>query len=67
MGKWGLPVNLLAMCWGLFMVTNVAWPRAATYGTDWYNQYGALLYSLVLLATGGFYYWFRNLKKDSTG
>ena len=65
MGKWGLPVNVLAMCWGFFMVINVAWPRAETYGTEWYNQWAALLYSLVLLAAGGSYYWFAHVKKKS--
>jgi len=65
MGKWGLPVNVLAVCWGFFMVINVAWPRAETYGTEWYNQWAALLYSLVLLAAGGSYYWFAHIKRKS--
>ena len=65
MGKWGLPVNVLAVCWGSFMVINVAWPRAETYGTEWYNQWAALLYSLVLLTAGGSYYWFAHVKKKT--
>jgi len=34
------------------MVINVAWPRVETYGTQWYNQWAALLYSSVLLFAG---------------
>lgn len=66
LGKWGLPVNVVAVCWGAFMVINVAWPRASTYGSEWYNQWAALLYSLVLLVTGGTYFWFAHVKKKST-
>ena len=66
LGKWGMPVNVIAVCWGLFMVINVAWPRASTYGTEWYNQWAAMLYSLVLLVTGGIYYWFSHGRKKST-
>jgi urea carboxylase system permease len=63
LGKWGLPVNVLAVCWGFFMVVNVAWPRTATYGTEWYNQWAALIYTLVLLALGISYYSFIHIKK----
>jgi urea carboxylase system permease len=65
MGRWGLPVNVLAVCWGFFMVVNVAWPRTATYGTEWYNQWAALIYTLILLAVGASYYSFIYLKKKS--
>ena len=30
LGKWGLPVNLLALAWGGGMLVNFAWPRLAT-------------------------------------
>src|SRR6185436_9008095 len=39
LGKWGFLVNILALVWSSFMVINVSWPRTATYGSEWYNQY----------------------------
>jgi urea carboxylase system permease len=30
LGKWGIPLNLLALAWGGGMLINFAWPRAAT-------------------------------------
>jgi urea carboxylase system permease len=29
LGKWGFPVNILALIWSSFMVINVSWPRSA--------------------------------------
>jgi urea carboxylase system permease len=33
LGKWGLPVNVLALAWGGGMLVNFAWPRLATNPT----------------------------------
>jgi hypothetical protein len=53
LGRWGVPVNLLAVLWGGFMVVNMGWPRAAVYdpaGSHWYLRWFAvLLLALVLL------------------
>lgn len=62
LGKFGLPVNILAVFWGSAMSINLAWPRRAVYnGTGphhWYLQWGAFLY-IGIIAGGGFaYYWF---------
>jgi amino acid transporter len=32
LGRWGLPVNVLAVLWGTGMAINLAWPRAEVYG-----------------------------------
>jgi urea carboxylase system permease len=53
LGRWGLPVNVLAVAWGAFMVLNLGWPRPRD---TWYAQYGAILFTLGLLAVGGLHY-----------
>ena len=56
MGKWGLPVNILAVVWGVGMALNLAWPRAAVYGEPWYNTWGAFVYIGVILGLGLIWY-----------
>ncbi len=56
----GLIINLLAVCWSLFMVINVGWPRTSTYGTEWYNQWAALLYTMVIVTAGIIIYFYRS-------
>ena len=55
----GMVINLLAVCWSLFMVINVGWPRTSTYGSEWYNQWAALLYTIVLVTSGIIIYFYR--------
>lgn len=63
LGKWGLPVNILALIWSSFMVVNVSWPRTATYGVEWYNQYAAWIYTAGLICIGVLIYFFKNKRK----
>lgn len=47
LGRAGLPVNLLAVAYGAFMVVNMGWPRSEVYdpaGGHWYLKYFALLF-----------------------
>jgi amino acid transporter len=32
LGRWGLPVNIIAVLWGGLMALNLAWPREDVYG-----------------------------------
>lgn len=32
LGRWGLPVNIIAVVWGTLMAINLAWPREDVYG-----------------------------------
>jgi urea carboxylase system permease len=57
LGKWGLPVNLLAVVWSVVLIANMGWPRAGAYGSVWYQRYSAVLFTGILLAVGGAYYW----------
>src|SRR6195952_3061942 len=56
MGKWGMPVNILAVVWGVGMAVNLAWPRVAVYGDPWYNTWGAFVYIGVILGFGLLWY-----------
>jgi urea carboxylase system permease len=53
LGRWGLAVNLFAVLYGALMTINLAWPRAAVYGSDhWYFQWGAILFTVVIAVIG---------------
>jgi amino acid transporter len=69
LGRWGLPLNVLALAWGGGMLVNMAWPRAATnprpkevpgtldFGWKWLNGQPVLWTVLVvILIVGGIYY-----------
>jgi urea carboxylase system permease len=53
LGRWGLLTNLVAVLYGAAMTVNLAWPRAAVYGSDhWYYQWGAIVFTAVIVAVG---------------
>lgn len=60
LGRWGLPINIVAVLWGFGMAVNMAWPRAEVYdpGTTphWYLRYFAVLLLAVVLAVGALGY-----------
>jgi len=62
LGKWGFPVNILALIWSSFMVINVSWPRTATYGLEWYHRYAAWIYTTGLICFGVLIYYYRKQK-----
>src|SRR3984893_14567185 len=64
LGKWGFPVNILALIWSSFMVINVSWPRTATYGLEWYHQYSAWMYTAGLIGLGVFIYYYKRMKRQ---
>jgi urea carboxylase system permease len=55
LGPLGLPVNVLAVFWSIFMVVNVGWPRVAVYGED--NRFAAVEYTAGVAATGLIWFW----------
>jgi urea carboxylase system permease len=62
LGRWGLPVNVLAVLWGLAMTVNLAWPRTEIYNATppyhWYLRWSSVLFVAVFAAGGFAYYWF---------
>jgi len=50
--SWITLVNLLAVGWGIVLIVNIGWPRERLYGSEWYQQYGAPLYTGVMLVVG---------------
>jgi len=51
LGKFGIPVNVAALLWSAFMVTNVGWPRAAVYGAAWQTRFAPIILTTILVAT----------------
>jgi urea carboxylase system permease len=61
LGRWGLPVNVVAVAYGALMMINIGWPRASVYdpaGGHWYLQWfspllvaGSLLVGALAYAT----------------
>jgi urea carboxylase system permease len=56
LGRWSLPVNVLAVVWGLAVITNLAWPRAEVYGDGPLRPYSALIVTGLMMGIGGVYY-----------
>lgn len=67
LGRWGKPINIVAVVYGVFMAVNMAWPRAAVYdpaGEAWYFQYFAPIFLLVVLVLGALAYKLRTSRRD---
>ena len=50
LGKWGWPISIIALAYGVFMIINLSWPRAP--GTPWYDNYLVSFSLLVILVIG---------------
>lgn len=53
LGRFGIPINLIAVVWGIAMTVNLAWPRPEVYTPDggpWWMLWAAPLF--VALAVG---------------
>jgi urea carboxylase system permease len=70
LGKWGLPINIAAVVWGIGMAINLAWPRASIYNATepfhWYLKWGAVLFIGIVMGGGFLYYWFVQRHKTGT-
>jgi urea carboxylase system permease len=58
MGRFGLPVNAIAVVWGILLVINISWPRTEVYGPDRWGRFAAPSVTLALIVIGALYYRF---------
>ena len=56
LGRWGLAVSIAAFVWGVFVIVDIAWPRASVYNPfepfHWYLQWSGILFPVIVLAAG---------------
>jgi len=53
LGKWGLPVNIAALAYGITAMVNMAWPRSPE--APWYDNWIVLLSAAVVVGIGLIY------------
>jgi urea carboxylase system permease len=63
LGRWGFAVNLAAVIYGAVVAFNIAWPRAAVYGTAWYFRFAAYEFIGATIVIGAIYYFAVYAKK----
>jgi urea carboxylase system permease len=70
LGRWGLPINVIAVMWGFGMALNLAWPRSSIYNATepfhWYLKWGAFLFVGIVMLGGFAYYWIVQRHKTGT-
>ncbi|MFD1214287.1 APC family permease [Arthrobacter sp. GCM10027362] len=50
LGRWGIPVNIAALGWGVLGMVNMAWPRTPEAG--WFVNWIVLISSVAVVAIG---------------
>jgi urea carboxylase system permease len=63
MGRWGVWVNGFAVVYGSLVAFEIAWPRAAVYGTKWYFRFGAYEFIGASFIIGCLYYFLVQVRK----
>ena len=55
LGRWAIPVNIVAVVYQVLMIINLAWPRKSVYdlgGHTWWLQWSAILFIALTLVVG---------------
>jgi amino acid transporter len=55
LGRWGIPVNIIAVVYQVLAIFNLAWPRKSVYdltGHTWWLQWSAPLFIGVVVVVG---------------
>jgi hypothetical protein len=53
LGRWAWPVTIIALCYGVFAIVNMMWPRSPQ--DPWYSNYGMIVTTAGVLALGTLY------------
>jgi amino acid transporter len=53
LGRWGGAVNILALCYGIAAIIDMAWPRSPA--DPWYSNYAVIVTSAAVLTLGALY------------
>jgi len=51
LGRWAWPINIAALCYGVFAIVNMLWPRG-TAKDPWYSSWGMLVTTLGVMLLG---------------
>lgn len=68
LGRWGIPINALAVAFQVAMIVNLLWPRPEIYdltGESPLLQWSALLTVALSFAIGGAYLWVHRRKRGA--
>jgi amino acid transporter len=53
LGRWGWPVNVVALGYGVFAIIDMVWPRNPQ--DPWYSNYGMIVTTAGVMALGALY------------
>jgi urea carboxylase system permease len=66
LGRFGMLVNVVAVVYGAVVAFEIAWPRAAVYGTKWYFRFGAYEFIGASFIIGSLYYFLVQRRKGDS-
>ncbi len=68
LGRLAIPLNILAVLWGVVMTINLAWPRDSIYNPvgahHWYLQWFGVVFLIASLAVGAPAYWRQKIENQ---
>jgi amino acid transporter len=53
LGRWGWPINIIALAYGVSAIVDMAWPRSPN--DPWYSNYAMIVTAAGVLALGTIY------------
>ena len=56
LGRWGVLVNVAAIVYGSVVAFDIAWPRVAVYGAQWYFKWAPYEFIGATILIGAIYY-----------